>query len=253
MRRLLAAAAPLLVAAAIGCSSGSEELVVSAAASMREALEAVGESFEAETGVRVVYNFGGSRALARQIELGAPVDAAVFAGESPMDRLAERDLIAPQSRLEAAINRLVVIARAGASVSIDSLEDLTADSDGKIAIADPQLAPAGEYARAALQSAGIWKQTQGRLVPAIDVRAAAAAVAAGNARFAIVYASDVRVFSNIRTVFEVPEALHPPITYPAAAMRDAGNLEAAKAFVRYLGGVEAGGILLEHGFGARVR
>lgn len=253
MRRLLAVVALLSAAAAIGCADGREELVVSAAASMRDALEVVGDSFEAETGVRVAYNFGGSRALARQIELGAPVDAAVFAGESPMDRLAELDLIAPKSRLEAATNRLVVIAPADASESIDSLEDLAADAGGRIAIADPLLAPAGEYARAALQSAGIWEGTQGRLVPAIDVRAAASAVAAGNARFAIVYASDVRVFSDIRTVCEVPEALHPPITYPAAAMRAAGNPEAAQAFVRYLGGANAGGILLEHGFGAGAR
>ena len=249
MLRLLIVFTPLFwLLALIACSGGDDRLLVSAAASMRDALEAIADSFETDTGILVAYNFGGSRALARQIELGAPADVVVFAGESPMNHLDERGLIRRESRREIAENRLVLIAIEDLPNSLYGLGGLEIDASERMAIADPALAPAGEYARTALKAAGLWEKIQDNLVFAIDVRAAVTAVTSGNVKYAIVYESDVVVLPKTRSVFLIAESLYPPVIYPAAVVQNSVNSEIAEAFVRYLGDVETGKTMIEHGF-----
>lgn len=231
------------------CGGGdAESLTVSAAASLSDVLITVGERFREETGIEVAFNFGGSRAIARQIELGAPADVGFFAGADPMSRLVEAGQIEAGEVVEVLSNRLVVVAKAGSDAQVRSLNELASGPSARIAMADPDLAPAGQYARAALRNAGLWGALHGRLIPMQDVRAAAGAVASGHARYGLAYATDAAVINGVEAVLEVPEPLYPRIIYPAAVIGDSRHRLAGDRFLQFLTSDEAREIFIRHGF-----
>ena len=229
----------------MSCGNDASPLVF-AAASMSDALTEVADSYRQETGREVRFSFGGSRALAVQIaDLGAPADAVIFAGESPFEVLERAGVIESGARTDVLINTLVV---ASSSERIMGLAELAAPSAGVVAIADPALAPAGEYAVSALERAGVLGKLDGRTVRTLDVRAALAAVSSGNARFAIAYRTDVLAVDGVEIAFEIPPSYHPPIVYPAAAIAGSDAESGAGRFIEYLQTEQAGVILERHGF-----
>ena len=213
---------------------------------MSDALTEVADSYRQETGRAVRFSFGGSQTLAIQIaDFGAPADAVVFAGETPFETLEKAGVIKPDGRIDILTNRLVVASR-GETVS--GLDDLADESTGLIAIADPTLAPAGEYAIAALEHAGVLDELSGRTVRTLDVRSALAAVSSGNARFAIAYGTDVLAIDGVEIATEIPPAYHPTIVYPAAVIVDSDAGEEAARFIEYLQMERAREIFERHGF-----
>ena len=208
-------------------------ILVFAAASLTDALQDIGARYERETGTRIVFNFAGSATLARQIENGAPADLFLSADESTMRRIRT----AEQVRLLS--NTLVVVVPARSEI-----RDWTAART--IAIAEPSSVPAGIYARAWLQRAGLWDQLAPRLVPTENVRAALAATASGNAEAAIVYRTDV--FPRVRVVHEVPPGDAPEIVYPFAVLADAPQPAEARRFLAYLQSDAAMALFAKHGF-----
>jgi molybdate transport system substrate-binding protein len=247
-RQLAVATAAVSAVAAIACGSGGENdsILVLAAASMTDALVDAGTEFEQDSGVKVIYSFGGSNALARQIELGAPADAVIFAGDAPMSRLAESGNVLAGSRISLLQNRLVVIGDVG-SHQLADLRDILS-TEGRIAIADPALAPAGLYAKQALESVGLWDSLESRIIPTLDVRAAVGAVDTGNVAFGMVYATDAAAVSGVDVVLQIPETLHDPIVYPFAVVDDAGNSDQAHAFLDYLSSDKGHALFKRHGF-----
>jgi molybdate transport system substrate-binding protein len=246
-RALLPAIAfPLLLLIA-GCGGGAA-LTISAAASLGEALEEIAAEFERLEGVGVDLNLGGSNVLARQVELGAPVDLVILAGSGPVEDLIKEGFVSRDGVAEILENRLVVVAKDGEAASLADLASLASDYRGRISVADPQLAPAGAYADAALQAAGIAATLGGRIVPALDVRAAAAAVESGNAEFGIVYSTDALAFGGIAVVLEVPAELHPRIVYPAAVIAGSDAEQLARRFLVFLQGGFASSVFRSHGF-----
>ena len=235
-----------MVALLAACGGGeNDSILVAAAASLTDALVEAGEKFESQTGVEVAFSFGGSNTLARQAELGAPADAAIFAGSSPMDRLEGSGNIFPGSRIDLFRNRLVVISDSG-TAGLVNLAELV-DVGGRIALADPQLAPAGQYAKQALEASGLWDELEDRVIPTLDVRAAVGAVATGSARFGIVYATDAAA-TGVDVVLLIPESLHDPIVYPAAVIDGASGSEAAMRFLDFLASDEGRAVFERHGF-----
>ena len=252
MGRLRTTLLAFLLAAASCTGSGDEEILVFVAASLTDAMERLGNQFTEEHGVRVRFNLGGSVALAQQIIRRAPADAFVAAGPEPMDALEERDLLAPGSRVDLLTNELVVVAAPGVAApggpGPGNVAALLRESRGKIAIADPDLAPAGSYARQALESLGLWEELLPRLVPAFDVRAALGYVHAGTVELGIVYRTDAAIAGELEVVTSIPSQAHPPIVYPAAVLNRSGKSEAAREFLQYLGGEQARRVFLEYGF-----
>ena len=244
---LAGAAAAMSLAACTGEPGGSDRLLVFAASSISDAITEIGDAFEAETGTRVEFNFGGSTTLARQMALGAPADVVVLAGPGPMDNLVNEGKIAEGTRRAVAGNSLVVVVPDGQA----GPTELTGivDGDGRVALADPALAPAGRYAQAALEKAGVWDELEGRLAQTLDVRAAAAAVASGAVGYGIVYATDAAATAGVEVAFDVPAGLHPPIEYPAAVVHGTDSQESARSFVEYLASPDAQAVLKRHGFG----
>jgi molybdate transport system substrate-binding protein len=99
--------------------------------------------------------------------------------------------------------------------------------------------PAGRYARAYLERAGLWEALQPKLLPLANVRAALAAAESGGADAAIVYESDAATSNKVTLAYIVPSAEAPLITYPAAIVTRARNRAGAEQFLAYLRGPRA--------------
>ncbi len=237
-----------LVALFSAGAAQAAEVLVFAAASLTEALGEIGKGYEKASGDKVVLNFGASSILGRQIEEGAPADLFFSADEAKVDRLVQRDLVAPGTRRELLSNRLVVVVAAERGVAVTSANDLATPMVRVLALAEPQTVPAGIYAKEYLRRAGIWRRVIDKVVPTENVRAALAAVEAGNADAAIVYRTDVGIAKNVRVAYEVPLELTPRIVYVAAVVKGAPHEAAARKFLDHLGAEAARAVFDRHGF-----
>ena len=242
----------LLVLLIVTTSCGSDkenEIVVFTAASLTEVMERMGIYFAESEGITVRFNPGGSTALAQQIIRGAPADAFVFAGPQPMDMLDERGLIVPDSTVEILGNELVLIAKSsnGNETEVSSIEEL-ADGDFRVAIADPDLAPAGRYAREALENLGLWQRLEHRLVFGLDVRVTLGYVETGNVDAAIVYRTDAQIVEGLEVIASISKESHSPIVYPAGVVVRSSSVEEAGKFLLFLQGDKARDTFQEHGF-----
>ncbi|MBV9523728.1 MAG: molybdate ABC transporter substrate-binding protein [Alphaproteobacteria bacterium] len=249
--RVLLAGLLLLAAAAPRCGAAEgKDLVVFAAASLKNALDEAGTAFARESGRKPAISYAASSALARQIEAGAPADIFISADRDWMDYLAQKGLIKPQTRSDLLGNSLVLIAAAatGADVAIGPHFPLAALlGDGRLALADPDSVPAGKYAKAALQSLDVWAGVAGKLAPAENVRAAALLVARGEAPFGIVYRTDAAAEPGVKIVGTFPEATHPAIVYPIAVTARSTD-PAAPAFLAFLRSAAARTAFTRQGF-----
>jgi molybdate transport system substrate-binding protein len=228
---------------------GAKPLTVYAAASLTDALGEIAAAYTRAGGRPVRLSFAATSVLARQIEAGARADAFVSADRAWLDYLEQRGRLVPGTRTNVAGNMLVLIAPADSPVSLaigPGFPLRAALGEGRLALADPESVPAGRYARAALETFGAWTQVASRVAAADDVRRALAFVARGEAPLGIVYATDARREPRVRIVARFPAASHPPIEYPAAALRD-GDAEGAR-FVEYLRSSAAAAIFARHGF-----
>lgn len=224
------------------------ELRVSAAASLAETMEEVSAGWAKTSGEKLVLNFGGSNALARQIEAGAPCDVLFSADEATVAKLLEKDLLHANSVSKLLGNRLVVIAPSTSKLEATSAKDFLSPAIRRISIGDPAAVPAGVYARRWLESLGLWDQISPKTIAAENVRAALAATASGNVEAGIVYRTDALISKDVRIVFEVPSNESPEVIYPAAATKSSSDPGKAIRFIQFLRGETAAAIFRKHGF-----
>ncbi|HUJ00748.1 MAG TPA: molybdate ABC transporter substrate-binding protein [Usitatibacter sp.] len=244
MRRLAAIAFLFASAAA-----QAETVVVFAAASLHEALDAAVKPYEAASGNRVSVSYAGSNALARQIEAGAPASIFISADLAWADYVEKRGRVKPGTRRDLLGNDLVLIAPASstASVKIARGFDLAAAlGGGRLALADPNAVPAGRYARAALVSLHAWDAVKERVAPAENVRAALLLVSRGEAPLGIVYRTDAMADKGVRVVGVFPEGSHPPVVYPLMELKGADD--AADALAKALASPRAAATWERFGF-----
>ena len=237
----------LVVASATAFSLHAEELFVSAAASLTDALKEIGAKFEKESNTKVVFNFGASSMLARQIEEGAPADIFFSADEAQMNRIQNK--IAPATRCDLLTNVLVVIAGKDSAQKLSQLSDLAKPEVTRIGIADPRAVPAGVYAKQVLTQAKLWEKIEPKIAPTENVRATLAVVEAGNADAGFVYKTDAMISARVRIALEVPAEFAPKIVYPAAIVAGSRHQDQAQRFLAFLKTEEAGQIFRRLGFG----
>lgn len=245
IRFLAALAAAWLLAAA---PAMAEPVTVFAAASLKNALDEVGAEY-AKAGGEARFSYAASSAMARQIEQGAPADVYVSADTDWMDYLAQRRLIAPNSRRDLLTNRLALIAPADSKVSLRIARGMPlarALGAGRLAVAGPDV-PAGKYARASLTALGVWDGVSGKLAQAENVRMALQYVARGESPLGVVYDTDAKAEPKVRIVGLFPASTHPKIVYPAAVTASSRNPDAAR-FVAYMSGPQAAAVFRKHGF-----
>src|SRR5581483_3566548 len=237
----------VLPLAAGACSAMAADLVVSAAASLKEAFGEIGRDFDAaHAGIRVVLNVAASDVLLKQIEQGAPADVFASADESTMDRAVAAALVEPATRRDFAGNTLVLVVGRDV-VAPKALDELPGAVYAHIAIGNPQSVPAGRYAKQALVDAKLWDALAPALVPTENVRQALDYVARGEAQAGFVYATDAALAKdNVRVALTVPTAT--PVRYPIAIVTGASHAPAARDFVAFVASPAGQAVLARYGF-----
>lgn len=240
LNRLILAA--LMVAGFASVQVKADEITVFAAASLGDVVNELAADFEHRTGHEVRVVTAASSTLARQIEKGAPADVFISANKAWAAYVsAAREFAKPTALFG---NRLVLVSTTpfDAPPKLAQLPQLL--GGGRLAIGDPAHVPAGQYAQAALEAAGVWNDVKDRLAPAGDVRSALAFVARGAAQFGIVYATDAR--AAVPVVLEIDPALYPPIIYFAVTPKVPSKQ--VTVLMDYLLGPEASMIIEGRGF-----
>ncbi len=224
----------------------SDELTVAAASDLTPAFEELGREFEATNKTRVVFMYGSTGMLTRQIENGAPVDLFAAANVSYVDELDHKGLIIPDSRAIYARGRITIWTPDASNLRLQGIADLARPEVMRIAIANPDHAPYGLAARQALESAGIWERVQPKLVYGDNIRQTLQYAETGNVDVAVV-ALSLSIQSRGRWTL-IPEELHQPIDQGLAIMKTTRNEKAARAFAAFLTGPQGQTILKKYGF-----
>ena len=236
------------VAAAVFTASApaDAEVTVFAAASLTAA---AGEVFDDEAPTEVSLSFAASSVLARQVDAGAPADLFLSANSAWMDFLQQRGRIDTATRVDLLANRLAVVAPAGSGldVEISGEFDFPGSFAGRLALGDPDHVPAGMYAKQALVRLGWWSRLEPRLAPAPDVRGALVFVERGACFAGIVYATDAAASDRVEVAAVIPDSLHEPILYPAAAVAGRDSPQVRVAMARLLSPAAAR-VFRRHGF-----
>jgi molybdate transport system substrate-binding protein len=214
----------------------AEGVMVFAAASLRNALDAVAADWMAETGQSVTMSYAGSNQLAQQIIAGAPADIFISAAVVWMDAVEEEGLVVEDTRTDLLGNALVLVAHDAGAAQVDigpGLDLAGMLGEERLAMALVDAVPAGQYGKAALEHLGLWSSVAGSVAQADNVRAALALVSTGEAPYGIVYATDAAADSNVTILGTFPADSHPPIRYPAALLTEAADA-ADRAFFEVL-------------------
>jgi molybdate transport system substrate-binding protein len=214
--------------------AGAEPLLVSAAVSLSEPLQALAGPFARAQGVaQPRFNFGASGLLQQQIQQGAPADVFLSAGPRPMEALEKAGLLLGGSRRDLIGNQLVLVVPARAPQRPMGFAALATPAVARLAIGDATV-PAGDYARQVLAHEGLSQAVAAKLVPLGSVRAVAHAVAAGNVDAGIVYRSDAVQIGGLRVVAVAPAGSHAPIRYSGAVVAASRQPQLALAYLRSL-------------------
>src|SRR5215510_14835220 len=223
----------------------AQEVTLSVAISMKDAVEELGRGFmAARPGVTLRYNFGSSGELQKQIEAGAPVDLFISAAQRQMDELQAKGLIVAASRKVFARNVLTVIKPMDSKVDIAKPADLLDARIGKIVVGSAKTVPVGQYAEESLRALGLWDRLQPKLVFSENVRQALDYVVRGEVDAGFVYTTDAATrAASVKEAFRPPEDSYRPVVYPTAVMAASKQRSLAQAFIDALLGREGQAVL----------
>lgn len=222
------------------------EVTVAAASDLTAAFEEIGREFETAQKIKVVFVFGSTGMLTRQIENGAPMDLFAAANVAYVDQLEQKGLIIPGTKAIYARGRITLWTTADSPLKVESVSDLTRPEIKRVAIANPDHAPYGLAAKQALESAGVWEAVKSKLVYADNIRQTLQYAETGNVDVAIVALSLSRQSKGRWTL--VPEQLHQPIDQGLAVIKSTRNEQAARALAGFVTGPRGREILGKYGF-----
>jgi molybdate transport system substrate-binding protein len=228
----------------------SGDVLVFAAASMKNALDDIAAQWKAETGKTVKVSYAASSALAKQIESGAPADIFVSADTDWMKYVADKNLIKTATRVDMLGNRIVLVAGKDSKTALKIAPNFPlagALGSDRLAMANVESVPAGKYGKAALEKLGVWSSVENKVAQADDVRATLLLVSRGEAPLGIVYQTDAAADANVRIVDTFPLDTHPAIIYPGAVLATSKNAD-AEAFLAYMRSAKAKPLFEKQGF-----
>lgn len=248
-----------LLIASIVCSTGSSraqdknghEVTVAAAADLSSALKEISENFESKTGVTIKLSFGASGALTQQIQNGAPFDMFFSADMDYPRRLIELGDADSSSLYQYAVGKLVLWVPADSPLKVDQgMKILLDPSVKKIAIANPQHAPYGRAAVAALKHYGMYDQLESRLVLGENVSQAAQFVESGNAQagfVALAHATAPGMQAKGK-YWEVPADAYPPLAQGVVVVSKSQHKKEATDFLEYIKSKDVAAVFQKYGF-----
>jgi molybdate transport system substrate-binding protein len=240
--------------AASPAQSQRAELTVSAAISLKDALDTIKQAYASQApGVSISMNYGASGTLQLQIEQGAPVDVYISAAPKQMDALESKGLLLEGTRKDLLRNEIVLIVPQGSTLGIKTFQDLLKADVKRVALGEPVTVPAGKYAQETLIHLGIYDQVNAKAVLAKDVRQVLTYVETGDVDAGVVYRTDALSSNKVKIVAEAPADSHEPVIYPVAIINTTKALAAAKAFEDFLAGQRARAIFEKYGFSLATR
>jgi molybdate transport system substrate-binding protein len=225
---------------------GTAEINVAAAANLTDAFTELGKEFTARTGVAVVYSFGATADLEKQIENGAPFDVFASADVEHVDRLNSQGLLTPQTSNVYARGRLILWIPPGSPLTLNRIEDITRVEVERISIAKPDLAPYGRATVEALRALNLWQQVEPKVIYGQNVSQTKQYAATGNAEVAFIPLSLVK--ANEGHSIEIDERLHQPINQAIAVIKDSRQQEAARRFLDFVLSPEGQALLERYGY-----
>lgn len=258
MRRLFTVLVLPLLIMSLGPSTGVAsravglsphvELTVSAAISLKDALDEIAHLYQSESRDTVLhFNLGASGTLQRQIEQGAPVDVFISASEDQMNSLESKGLLLSGTRRDLVRNSVVLIVPKG-KTGIGSFQDLARPEVKHISIGEPKAVPAGKYAEEVLTHFHLYEQLKPKFVLASDVRQVLTYVSTGNVDAGIVYATDAQASAEVSVAATAPEDSHSAVIYPVATLKGSKESGEAKRFLDFLTGEKAQRVFEKYGF-----
>ena len=237
-----------LATLALSTSLHAQELTVSAAASLTNAFQAIGQAFEKiHPGAKITFNFAASGPLLAQIQQGAPVDVFASADQETMNRAATAQLLADGTRVDFAQNTLVVVVPSGAAHTPQALQDLAGAGFKRIATGTPATVPVGRYTMEAVQKAGLAEALQPRWIFGESVRQVLNYVARGEVDAGFVYRTDALIAPD-KTRIAFTAATTTPVSYPIAQVAASKNADGARQFIAFVRSTQGQDILGRYGF-----
>lgn len=229
-----------------GGQGAATEINVGAASNLSDAFKELGEQFKARTGIRVVYSFGATADLAKQIEQGAPFDLFAAADVEHVEALNRQGLVVPGTLMLYARGQLVLWTPAGSRLKLDRIEDVARAEVERISIAKPDVAPYGRATVEALRALNLWKDVEPKVVYGQNVTQAKQYAATGNADVAFIPRSLVKEGEG--QSIAIDERLHQPINQALAVMKSSGKQTAALQFAQYILSPEGQSLLERYGY-----
>src|SRR6266404_1409738 len=232
-------------------ASNAQEIRVAAAADLKFALDELDAQYQKQTGKKIDVSYGSSGNFFAQIQNGAPFDLLLSADIEYPRKLEAAGLAEPGTLYEYAVGRIVIWMPADARADVAKLgwKALLEPGLERIAIANPEHAPYGRAAVAALRNAGIYEQVRRRLVYGENIAQAAQFVASGSAQAGIL-ALSLAVSPPMRDGkrWEIPEDTHPRIEQAAVILKRARDKDGARSFLAFFKSAGGRKILEAYGF-----
>ncbi|TFZ00321.1 molybdate ABC transporter substrate-binding protein [Ramlibacter humi] len=239
----------LVLAACSFAAAAAGEVQVAVAANFTVPAQRIAAAFERETGHKAVLAFGSTGRFYAQVKNGAPFDVLLAADDETPAKLEKEGLTVPGSRFTYANGRLVLWSATPGLVDTQGAI-LRKPGDGKIAIADPRLAPYGAAAVETMARLGLADQLKPRLVQAENIGQAYQFASTGNAPLGFVALSQVMVDGKLEkgSAWVVPENLHARIRQDAVLLAKGKDNAAAAAWLAYLKGDAARAVIRAYGY-----
>lgn len=236
----------ILALTATGCSrSEKPDFLIAAAADLRFAMDEIAAQFQkAHPEVNVKTSYGSSGQFTQQIENGAPFDIFCSADAAYPRKLAAEGLALPGSEFVYALGSIVVWAPDSSPIQLTGAQALRDPSVRHIAIANPEFAPYGKAAQAALRSLGLYDEVKNKLVYGENVSQALQYVKTGAADIGIVSQSLAKGGRS----WVVPPDDYPKMEQSGIIVKSSRNAALSQQFRAFLLGEQARAILERHGF-----
>jgi len=251
MRNCVWAVAICLATLMGGARAAPADVTVSAAISLKGALEKAQPELEKAIGEKIVFNFGASGTLLSQIEKGAPVDLFISADRATADKMA-RDKAGDQATEKTVARNQLVLIVSRLVNDQDHIPTSFADimRARKVAVGDPKVVPAGAYAKQVFTQLKEWDDLErsGKLVTAENVAQVLTYVRRGDAEAGVVYATDAKGVTEVNVVATADASQHDPIDYVSEVVSASAKKEAAGKLQEALLTDKVQGVFREFGF-----
>src|SRR5262245_60383408 len=235
----------------IAATAAAQSLTVAAASDLQPVLPDIAKRFERETKIPVTATFGSSGSFFAQIQNGAPFDVFLSADVEYPGRLEDAGLAVKGSLTEYAVGRIVLWTKKDSGVNVSmGFGILASPRVRRIAIANPEVAPYGRAAVAALQHENLYVELQRKLVFGENISQAAQFVQSGNADAGILSltAALTPQLKKDGTMYQIPDDWYRPIIQGGVVIESSRQKEAAKQFLAFLGRPEIVRLLEDAGF-----